>query len=170
LNVLINNAGIMSADTAEGRVDDGILVSTYMTNVLGPIRMTSALIEHLKCQPSATVAYVSSGLAFTPLALAAVYSSTKAAIHSYAMSQRYKLRGTCVRVLEIAPPRVQTDLLDSRDDPRAMALADYVRETVSILGTDADEVLVERVRPLRNNPGPGEAAFVTKFNDMASAP
>jgi uncharacterized oxidoreductase len=45
-----------------------------------------------------------------------------------------------------------------------------VRETVSILGTDADEVLVERVRPLRNNPGPGEAAFVTKFNDMASAP
>jgi len=170
LNVLINNAGIMRADTAEGRVDDGILVSTYTTNVLGPIRMTSALIEHLKRQPSATVAYVSSGLAFTPLALAAVYSSTKAAIHSYAMSQRYKLRGTSVRVLEIAPPRVQTDLLDSRDDPRAMALADYVRETVSILGTDADEVLVERVRPLRNNPGPGEAAFVTKFNDMASAP
>ena len=170
LNVLINNAGIMKADTAEGRVDDRLLVSTCTTNVLGPIRMTSALIEHLKRQPSATVAYVSSGLAFTPLALAAVYSSTKAAIHSYAMSQRYKLRGTSVRVLEIAPPRVQTDLLDSRDDPRAMALADYVRETVSILGTDADEVLVERVRPLRNNPGPGEAAFVTKFNDMASAP
>jgi NAD(P)-dependent dehydrogenase (short-subunit alcohol dehydrogenase family) len=44
-------------------------------------------------------------------------------------------------------------------------------ETISVLGTDAHEVLVERAKPLRNNPGPNESAFVTEFNDlMAQAP
>ena len=75
LNVLINNAGIMRIDDAAGAVDDGLLVSTVTTNLLGPIRMTGALIEHLKKQDHATVINVSSGLGFVPLATAAVYSS-----------------------------------------------------------------------------------------------
>ncbi len=170
LNVLINNAGIMRIDDAAGPVDEDLLISTVTTNLLGPIRMTGALIEHLKKQKSATVVNVSSGLAFVPMAMAAVYSSTKAAIHSYSQSLRYKLKDTSVSVQEIAPPWVQTDLLDSRNEPRAMPLADFIRETIQILGTDADEVLVERVRPLRNNTGPGETGFVTEFNDMMTQP
>jgi uncharacterized oxidoreductase len=166
LNVLINNAGIMRIDDASGAVDDELLVSTVTTNLLGPIRLTSALVEHLKRQPSATVINVSSGLAFVPLAATAVYSATKAALHSYTMSLRYKLRGTSVRVLEVAPPWVQTDLLNSKSEPRAMPLASFIEETLGVLGTDLEEVLVERVKMLRNNPGPGEAAFVTQFNDM----
>jgi uncharacterized oxidoreductase len=166
LNVLINNAGIMRIDDASGAVDDELLVSTVTTNLLGPIRVTSALVEHLKRQPSATVINVSSGLAFVPLAATAVYSATKAALHSYTMSLRYKLRGTSVRVLEVAPPWVQTDLLNSQSEARAMPLASFIEETLGVLGTDSEEVLVERVKMLRNNPGPGEAAFVTQFNDM----
>jgi uncharacterized oxidoreductase len=166
LNVLINNAGIMRIDDASGAVDDELLVSTVTTNLLGPIRVTSALVEHLKRQPSATVINVSSGLAFVPLAATAVYSATKAALHSYTMSLRYKLRGTSVRVLEVAPPWVQTDLLNSKSEARAMPLASFIEETLGVLGTDSEEVLVERVKMLRNNPGPGEAAFVTQFNDM----
>jgi uncharacterized oxidoreductase len=166
LNVLINNAGIMQVDDVSGTVDDDLLASTLATNLMGPIRMTSALIHHLKAQPSATVANVSSGLAFVPLSMTAVYSSTKAAIHSYTLTLRHRLKGSSVRVLEIAPPWVQTDLLNSNNEPRAMPLADFIRETIEVLGTDADEVLVERVKMLRNNPGPGEAAFVTRFNEM----
>ena len=50
-------------------------------------------------------------------------------------------------------------------------LAEFIEETISVLGTDAHEVLVERAKPLRNNPGPNESAFVTEFNDlMAQAP
>ena len=73
-------------------------------------------------------------------------------------------------MLEIAPPWVQTDLLGSNNEPRAMPLAEFIDETIRILGTDAEEVLVERAKPLRNNAGPNEAAFVNQFNDMMAIP
>jgi uncharacterized oxidoreductase len=170
LNVLINNAGIMQIDDAGAPVDDQLLVSILTTNLMGPIRMTSALIEHLKQQPHAAVIHMTSGLAFTPLAMTAVYSATKAALHSYAMSQRFQLRSTRVRVLEIAPPYVQTELMGSgqASDPRAMPLKDFIEETMRNLATDSDEVLTEQVAMLRNNPGPNEYAFVEKFNQMMS--
>jgi uncharacterized oxidoreductase len=168
LNVLINNAGIMQVDNASEAVDDALVVSTITTNLMGPIRMTSALIEHLKKQEYAVVANVTSGLGYTPLALNAVYSATKAALHSYTLSERFRLKGTSVKVLEIVPPYVQTELQGDRqkNDPRAMPLKDYIAETMQLLGTDADEILVERVKMLRNNAGPNEAEFVNKFNDL----
>ncbi len=166
LNVLINNAGIMHVDDVSAAVDEKLLVSTITTNLMGPIRLTSALLPQLKKQPRAYVVNNTSGLAFTPMAMAAVYSSTKAALHSYTLSLRFKLRGTPVKVLEIAPPWVQTDLLGSKDEPRAMPLPEFLEETMKILGTDAEEVLVERVKMLRNNVGPKEGGFVTQFNEM----
>src|ERR1700726_155378 len=166
LNVLINNAGIMLIDDASGKIDDQLLTSTVTTNLLGPIRLTSALIEHLKKQPKAAIIYNSSALAFVPLALTAIYSSTKAALHSYVLSQRYKLKATSVSVLEISPPWVQTDLLNSSKESRAMPLKDFIEETMKVLGTDAEEILVEQAKPFRNNPGPNESALVTQFNDM----
>jgi uncharacterized oxidoreductase len=169
LNVLINNAGIMQIDDASGAIDEQLMVDTITTNVYGPIRVTSGLIEHLKTRPSAVVMNVSSVLGFVPLAFTAVYSATKAAIHSYSMSQRYMLRNTSVRVLEIAPPWVQTDLLNSNDEPRAMPLAEFIQETLAVLETDADEILVERAAPLRAAVGPNEMAFVTGFNDSFAA-
>jgi uncharacterized oxidoreductase len=169
LNVLINNAGVMLIDDAAGKIDDLLLTSTITTNLMGPIRLTSALIEHLKKQANAAVIYNTSALAFVPLALTAVYSSTKAALHSFVLSQRYRLKGTSVRVLEIAPPWVRTDLLNSSEDPRAMPLKAFIDETIAVLGTDAEEILVEQAKPFRNNPGPNEGALVTQFNDVMVA-
>src|SRR6266566_7722473 len=131
LNVLINNAGIMNIDDASVAIDEKLLVSTLTTNLMGPIRMTSALIEHLKRQTKATVINTTSVLGFVPLAITAVYSSTKAAMHSYTMSLRYKLKGTPVRVLELTPPWVRTDLLGSNNEPRAMPLPEFIEETRS---------------------------------------
>src|SRR5579862_1593743 len=165
LNVLINNAGVMQVDDVSGQVDDNLIASTITTNLMGPIRLTGALIEHLKKQSHAAVINNSSVLGFVPLAFAAVYSSTKAAIHSYTLSLRYKLKATSVKVIEVPPPWVQTDLLNSNNEPRAMPLADFVTETMAILVTDADEVLVDRARPVRNNAGPNEGPFVNRFND-----
>ena len=160
----------MHIDDVSTAIDDKLLVTTLTTNVMGPIRMTGALIEHLRRQDDAAVINNSSVLGFVPLAMTAVYSATKAALHSYTLSLRYKLQGTSVKVLEIAPPWVQTDLLGSNNEPRAMPLAEFIDETMRVLGTDAEEVLVERAKPLRNNTGPGEAGFVNKFNDMMANP
>ena len=164
LNVLINNAGIMLPDRAAGRIDDKLIVDTITTNLLGPIRMTSALVEHLKGKNDAVIAYMSSALGFVPLAYTAVYSATKAAMHSYALSQRFLLKGTGVRVLEIAPPWVRTDLMNSRAAEEAMPLDQFIRETMDVLSTDADEILVEGAKAFRANPGPSEHGLVDGFN------
>jgi uncharacterized oxidoreductase len=170
LNVLVNNAGVMQADDAAGAIDDAMLRTTIDTNLLGPIRMTAALVEHLKRQPAATIVNVSSVLGFVPLAVSAVYSSTKAALHSYTLSLRWRLAGSSVKVLEMSPPWVQTDMMNSREEPRAMPLREFIDETIAVLGTDAEEVLVERAKPLRANPGPNEYGFVKHFNDMLTRP
>lgn len=164
LNVLFNNAGVMLPDRAGGKVDETVMMSHITTNLIGPIRMTSALIDHLKTKKDAAVVYTSSALAFVPLAPTAVYSATKAAVHSYVLSQRFMLRDTTVRVLEIAPPWVRTDLMNSREAERAMPLDAFVDETMTVLGTDVNEILVEGAKLFRGNPGPSEHDLVNGFN------
>ncbi|AHB77437.1 MULTISPECIES: SDR family oxidoreductase [Pandoraea] len=169
LNVLINNAGIMPFDDASGRIDDAVSRRILDTNLLGPIRLTSALVEHLKAQPRATIIHNTSILAYVPIATNAVYSASKAALHSYALSQRFMLKDTSVSVQEIAPPWVDTDLIKKSGDPRAMPLDAFIAETMKGLATDAPEVFVEAVRALRDNPGLGEHALVDGFNAEIAA-
>ena len=83
-----------------------------------------------------------------PLAFTAVYSATKAALHSYILSQRFLLKDAGVRVLEMAPPWVRTDLMNSREAERAMPLDQFIMETMALFNTDADEILVERADAL----------------------
>jgi len=164
LNVLFNNAGIMPFDDASSAMDDATTQGIITTNLLGPIRMTAALIEHFKAQPRATILHNSSVLAFVPIANTAVYSATKAALHSYSLSQRFMLRDTTVSVQEIAPPWVDTDLIKKSGDPRAMPLDAFIAETMQALTTEVEEVIIEAIRPFRDNPGSGEHAVVTGFN------
>jgi uncharacterized oxidoreductase len=169
LNVLINNAGIMYPDGAQGPIDDDLLRATVDTNLLGPIRMTSALIEHLKAKDDAVVVAVTSVLGFVPLAITAAYSATKAALHSYTLSQRYLLRDSKVSFIEIAPPWVRTELMNSSEEERAMPLDAFVSSAIEQLGTDATEILVGPAVDMRANPGPQEHAWVNEFNDMFAA-
>lgn len=152
LNVVVHNAGTMVIErVANGRVGDA--ETMVATNLLGPIRLTAALLPHLLEQPAATIVTVSSGLAFVPLAVTPTYCATKAAIHSYSQSLREQLKGTAVAVVEIAPPYVQTELMgpDQAVDERAMPLAEFIAETMTIIrGGAADEVIVERCRFMRD--------------------
>jgi uncharacterized oxidoreductase len=162
LNVLINNAGIMLAEDLLAEPVNLVKSEDIITtNLLGPIRLTSALLPHLKKQAKAAVINVSSGLAFVPLAMTPTYSATKAAIHSYSQSLRYQLRKTSVEVLELAPPAVATDLMpESRANPNAMPLADYISESMALLASAKEEILVERVKFLRNAESGGGYAGV----------
>ena len=154
LNVLINNAGISRLENLKARPEDTTNAEAMITtNLLGPIRLTAALLPHLRKQAHATVINVTSGLAFVPLPIAPTYSATKAALHSYTESLRLQFKDTPVEFLEIIPPYVQTELGGPAQaaDPRAMPLKDYIAETMQILTNqpEARETCVERVKPLR---------------------
>jgi uncharacterized oxidoreductase len=156
-------------DDVAGPVDEELLVATVTTNLGGPIRMSGALVGHLKKQNDAVIINVSSILAFVPLVATAAYSATKAALHSYTLSQRYKLRGVGIRVIEIAPPWVRTELLNSLEEQRAMPLDAFIEATMAMLATNADEILVGQAPQMRANPGPREHGWVNQFNDLIAA-
>src|SRR6266853_81380 len=173
LNVLINNAGIMGPENLlEASNDLSTAEKTVTTNLLGPIRLTAALLPSLRRQPRATIMTVSSGLAFVPFAVTPTYCATKAAIHSYTQSLRYQLKGTKVEVIELIPPYVQTTLMSDQqaNDPRAMPLDEYIDEAMSILKSQPDvkEVCVKKVYPLRFSAEHGQQKyeeFFEQFND-----
>jgi uncharacterized oxidoreductase len=152
LNVLINNAGIMRPEKLLAQQPDlADAEALVTTNLLGPIRLTAALLPLLQRQPRSTILNVSSGLAFLPLALTPTYCATKAAIHSYTLSLRYQLRATQIEVLELIPPYVATHLMGGADDPRAMPLGKFIAEVMEILKTQPTpaEIVVENAKGLR---------------------
>lgn len=160
LNVLVTMAGIMRVedwhqpesflDTAE---------ATVTTNLLGPIRLIAAFIEHLRAQPEATIMTVSSGLAFAPLKVTPSYNASKAAIHMLSESLRLQLADTTVKVVELEPPSVRTALMPGQETSEfAMPLDEFVSEVVALIEAqpDAREIQVERVKFLRYGEARGD--------------
>lgn len=160
LNVIIAMAGIMKIEDwhhPSGFLDSAEAVIT--TNVLGPIRLIAAFIEHLQQQPDATIITVSSGLAFAPLKATPSYNASKAAIHMLTESLRLQLADTSVQLMELEPPSVATDLVPGqRDSDFAMPLDDFIAEVMAILQSqpDATEIQVERVKFLRYGEARGD--------------
>jgi uncharacterized oxidoreductase len=152
VNVLITMAGIMQIEDLR---DPGHLATAEQTidiNLLGTIRTVTAFTPYLLKQRDPAILTVSSGLASVPLTITPTYSATKAAIHSYTQSLRIQLADAGVQVIEVVPPAVRTALLNQEDDERAMPLDEYLTETMDLLQRhpDADEILVDRVRFLRD--------------------
>ncbi|MEV5705408.1 SDR family NAD(P)-dependent oxidoreductase [Actinoallomurus sp. NPDC052274] len=160
LNVLIAMAGIMRVE--DWHRPESFLASAesiVTTNVLGPIRLIAAFIEHLQAQPDATIVTVSSGLAFTPLKVTPSYNASKAAIHMLSESIRLQLADTSVKIVELEPPAVRTSLLPGQEESEfAMPLDEFVAEVMELLETrpDAKEIQVERVKLLRYGEARGD--------------
>lgn len=138
LNVVIHGAGIAQGDAE----------SIVATNLLGPVRLTSALLPLLEKQASAAIITVSSGLAFVPRGMTPAYSATKALIHTYTQWLRNELRYTPVQVLELMPPYVRTELMGpaQAQDMKAMPVRQFVAEVMRILPAEpgAERILVGR--------------------------
>ena len=160
LNVLVPMAGIMRIE--DWRRPQEFLASAesvITTNVLGPIRLIAAFIEHLQKQPDATIVTVSSGLAFTPLGVTPSYNASKAAIHLLSESIRLQYAGTTVQVIELVPPSVRTSLVPGQESNEvAMPLDEFIAEAVGLFETqpDATEIQVERVKFLRYGEARGD--------------
>jgi uncharacterized oxidoreductase len=113
LDVLINNAGIMrKLNLQTFGTDLTDLTREIDINLSGTIRMVLQFLPHLVSREHALIVNVSSGLAFVPYPIAPIYAATKAGVHSFTQSLRVQLRETQVKVVEIAPPAVDTPLND----------------------------------------------------------
>jgi len=164
LNVLVTMAGIMRIE--DWRRPESFLASAedvVTTNLLGPVRLIAAFVEHLRSRADATIVTVSSGLAFAPLAVTPSYNATKAAIHMLSESLRLQLADTTVKVVELVPPSVRTALLPGQETSEfAMPLDEFVTEVMGLLESrpDATEIQVERVKFLRYGEARGDYAEV----------
>lgn len=116
LNVLVNNAGIQrlidfrkgTSDLLGHRETDG--EDEIEVNLKAPVYLTALFTPHLMKQNEAAIINVSSGLAFFPIAPMPVYCATKAVIHTFCLTLRQQLEGSPVKVFELIPPMVDTDL------------------------------------------------------------
>ncbi|KAF1827573.1 short-chain dehydrogenase [Dissoconium aciculare CBS 342.82] len=123
LDCLINNAGVqrplsvkdMKADEFLEKADQEISI-----NVRGPMHLAVGLLPHFRSKSGAVIMNVSSLLGFVPFSIInPVYNGTKAWVHFWSMNLRTQLEhaGDNIRVVEIAPPAVGTDLHREREDP-----------------------------------------------------
>jgi uncharacterized oxidoreductase len=172
LNVVIHNAGIMRFEELDRKHDLADAEATIATNLLGPIRLTNALIDHLVARGDGTIVTVTSGLAFVPLLTTPTYNATKAAIHSYTVALREVLKGR-VEVIELAPPAVQTGLTPGQETrPGYQPLNEFADEVMALFGQQPTpgEILVERVKFLRDAEAEGRFdATLTQLNAFAKA-
>ena len=148
LNCVFNNAGMQRRhDFASGKpVNDSAVLAEIQTNLLGLIRVSAEFLPHLKHQQDAILLIVPSGLAFAPLAIFPVYCATKAAVHSFSLSLRRQLRESKVKVIELIPPYVATELGGVSTAPagamQPMPLETFIVETMKELEGIKDEIAI----------------------------
>jgi uncharacterized oxidoreductase len=146
LDILFNNAGVQRyTDLTKGYKELTSGEDEIAINFVATAELTALFIGHLMTQPSAAVINVGSGLGFTPMLSTPVYSATKAAVHTYSLVLREQLRATSVRVVEIVPPMVDTDLnKEGRDAARlryrGISLSEYIPTVIKGLEDDLDTI------------------------------
>jgi uncharacterized oxidoreductase len=161
VSILINNAGIQRGRNFNITESLDDLSSEVDINFSSPVILSSLFINHLKSLKEAAIINVTSSLAFAPIAFLPVYCATKAAMHSFTISLRHQLKNTCIRVFELIPPIVDTDLDKGERMKRGQTdrgIPSSVVAEALISGVEADEfeILVGGAKYLREA---GEKAF-----------
>lgn len=149
LNILINNAGIQhNYSFADSRSHTSFAVEEEINiNFLAQVKLTDRMLPTLLRQPGAAIVNVTSALALVPKQSAPVYCATKAAMRSFTKALRYQLASTSVRVFEIVPALVDTEMTKGRGKgkitPEALA-------TAALRGIEADtyEIRIEKTKLL----------------------
>ena len=163
LNAVFNNAGVQyREDFSSGRpLDEKGLLEQINTNILGVVRLSSEFVPQLAGKPDATLVNVSSGLAFVPRSFLPIYSATKAFVHSFSLSLRHQLKGKGIKVVELVPPYVATELggagktggVPPPGAPQPMPLASFIADTMAELAGDADEVTIGKAKDMAAGAG-----------------
>ena len=137
LNILINNAGIQSYLNLKQPLNIDAIRQECEINLIAPVHLSNLFFEQLNKQDNPAIINITSGLAFAPLAFMPVYCATKAALHSFSLSLRHQLSDTKIRVFEIAPPTVDTELDKGERSKRGLADRGIKPEEFAIQAIDA---------------------------------
>jgi uncharacterized oxidoreductase len=154
VNVLINNAGIQLVTDLTKPVDLDLVRMEMETNFIAPVHLASLFAAHLKSAKDPAIINISSGLAFVPIAFMPVYCATKAALHSLTLSLRHQLKDTPVKVFEIAPPSVDTELGHQRREDKTQThggipIQEFLTEAMDALKNDILEAPIGQSKGLR---------------------
>ena len=155
IDCLINNAGVQRVHDFTGKVDLDFCDLEIDGNLRGLLACTAAFLPQLQQQPSASIVNVTSGLAYVPIARLPVYCATKAAVRSFTVSLRHQLRGSNVRVIELAPPAVSTELHDymgPKGREIGIPLKDFITEAMAGLNSGALELCVGDAKAMHDTP------------------
>jgi uncharacterized oxidoreductase len=168
LDILVNNAGIQRyIDLKKGYGELKSGEDEIAINLVSTVELTALFIVHLMKRPSAAIINVGSGLGFMPRLNTPIYSATKAAIHTYSLVLRQQLKNTSVKVIEIVPPMVDTDLnKEGRDNAhlkfRGISLSEYIPTVIKGLENDEDMIFYGDGEKVLSEPrGESESRLLT---------
>jgi uncharacterized oxidoreductase len=156
VNLLINNAGLQLHTDLTQPVNLDRIRDEVETNFIAPVHLSSLFAGHLGKKPDAAIINISSGLAFSPLAFMPIYCATKAAIHSLSLSLRHQLKNTSVRVFEIIPPSVDTELghearRDKTQSHGGMPVDEFLKKAMEAIQNNVFEAAIGQSEGLRAN-------------------
>lgn len=141
LNIIINNAGLMRLiDLRDTSLSLENINREIATNLSGTVQMVHQFLPHLLTRKSAAIVNVSSGIAFMSYSAAPIYSATKAAVRAYTQALRLQLEDTNVKVFEMIPPGVNTNLQN-----------DWVKQPNPAMMMDADKMVSIAIKGLQED-------------------
>ncbi len=166
LDVLVNNAGVLTNwDIAAEPTALDKPLQEIAINLTAPILLSALLVPQLSRQAEAEILNVSSGSLYLPTGDAPIYGATKAALHSFTQALRYQLRETKVKVIEVIPPTVVTEMSKGRfkDAPKMaqpISIEQFLKEAVRGLERGDPEVHIGATGLMRflTRLAPGTAA------------
>ena len=154
-NILINNAGIQLLTDLKSPIDLEKVRSETETNFIAPVHLASLFTLHLATKEHAAIINITSGLAFAPLAFMPIYCATKAAMHSLTLSLRHQLKNTGIKVFEIAPPSVDTELGHDRREDKSQShggipVKEFIAGAMAAIKNDELEAAIGQAAGLRS--------------------
>ena len=155
VNILVNNAGIQRMiDLKKGINELSAGEDEIEVNLKAYVHLSALFIPLFLKKEEAAIINVSSGLCFVPIAMMPVYCATKAAIHSFTQSLRHQLRDTSIRVFEVIPPTVDTELdkgarTRRRQEDRGIPPVEVAKATLKALENNQYEVTIGMAENLR---------------------
>jgi uncharacterized oxidoreductase len=164
-NVLVNNAGIQNILDLTKELPVGKIGQEITTNFAAPVQLANLVIPHFMAKKEAAIINVTSGLGFIPLAIMPVYCATKCGLHLFSISLRHQLRQTSIKVFEVVPPTVDTELDKGSREKRGykdkgIPPSEVATGTLRGLGSDQFEIFIGRAQDLYNAAHSDKAQFV----------